>query len=118
MPTYDYLCDACGHAFEHYQSMTSRILRTCPDCKKKKLRRLIGSGAGVIFKGSGFYETDYKRKSGAPAASGPAASENAESSSESASGDKPDSPEKPAKEPAKKPAAKTGSDSSGSDADS
>jgi putative FmdB family regulatory protein len=62
MPTYDYVCDACKHAFDHFQSMSSNVLRTCPECKKKKLRRLIGSGAGVIFKGSGFYETDYKRK--------------------------------------------------------
>jgi len=64
MPTYDYLCDACEHQFEHRQSMTSSKLRTCPRCKKRKLRRLIGSGAGVIFKGSGFYETDYKRGPG------------------------------------------------------
>ena len=63
MPTYDYVCDGCEHAFEHFQSMSSNVLRTCPQCKKRKLRRLIGSGAGVIFKGSGFYETDYKRKS-------------------------------------------------------
>ena len=62
MPTYDYVCDACDHAFEHWQTMTSNIKRTCPECKQRKLRRLIGSGAGVIFKGSGFYETDYKRK--------------------------------------------------------
>ncbi len=67
MPTYDYVCDACEHRFEHFQSMSSNRLRTCPKCKKRKLRRLIGSGAGVIFKGSGFYETDYKRKaSGGP----------------------------------------------------
>ena len=64
MPTYDYVCDACTHAFEHFQSMSSKVKRTCPQCKKRKLRRLIGSGAGVIFKGSGFYETDYKRKGG------------------------------------------------------
>ena len=64
MPTYDYVCDACEHQFEHRQSMSSNRLRTCPQCKKRKLRRLIGSGAGVIFKGSGFYETDYKRKGG------------------------------------------------------
>jgi putative FmdB family regulatory protein len=63
MPTYDYVCDACEHAFDHFQSMSSNILRTCPKCKKRKLRRLIGSGAGVIFKGTGFYETDYKKKS-------------------------------------------------------
>lgn len=61
MPTYEYECEACGHRFDHFQSMNSRRLRTCPACKQKKLVRLIGSGAGVIFKGSGFYETDYKR---------------------------------------------------------
>ena len=61
MPTYDYVCDACGHEFEHVQSMTSRTLRTCPKCGKKKLVRKVGAGAGVIFRGSGFYETDYKR---------------------------------------------------------
>ena len=63
MPTYDYVCQACQHAFEHWQTMTSPVKRSCPKCKKRRLRRLIGSGAGVIFKGSGFYETDYKRKS-------------------------------------------------------
>ena len=69
MPTYDYVCDGCEHAFEHFQSMSSNVLRTCPQCKKRKLRRLIGSGAGVIFKGSGFYETDYKKKSSASTSS-------------------------------------------------
>jgi len=61
MPTYDYVCAACDHAFEYFQSMTSRRLRKCPSCGQPKLERLVGSGAGVIFKGSGFYETDYKR---------------------------------------------------------
>lgn len=61
MPTYEYECDACGHAFEAFQAMSDKPLRKCPGCKKMKLRRLIGSGAGIIFKGSGFYETDYKR---------------------------------------------------------
>jgi putative FmdB family regulatory protein len=61
MPTYDYLCDACGHAFEQWQSFHDAELTTCPRCKKKKLRRLIGTGAAVVFKGSGFYETDYRR---------------------------------------------------------
>jgi putative FmdB family regulatory protein len=65
MPTYDYVCEACEHAFEHFQSMTSRRLRKCPACGKPKLERLIGSGSGVIFKGSGFYETDYKRSGSA-----------------------------------------------------
>jgi putative FmdB family regulatory protein len=62
MPTYDYECSACGHVFEALQTMTEPKLTRCPKCKKNKLQRLIGSGSGVIFKGSGFYETDYKRK--------------------------------------------------------
>jgi putative FmdB family regulatory protein len=66
MPTYDYSCEACGHHLEHFQSMTSRRLRTCPECKKKALVRHVGSGAGLIFKGSGFYETDYKRSGSKP----------------------------------------------------
>lgn len=60
MPTYDYACDGCGHAFEKYQSITASVMRKCPQCGEMKLRRLIGSGAGVIFKGSGFYQTDYR----------------------------------------------------------
>lgn len=60
MPTYDYLCDNCGHEFEQFQSITANPLRKCPDCKKMKLNRLIGTGGGIIFKGSGFYETDYR----------------------------------------------------------
>ena len=76
MPTYEYECDACGHHFEVLQSMTEPKLRKCPKCKKLKLCRLIGTGAGIIFKGSGFYETDYKKKS-------PSASEENKSKSES-----------------------------------
>jgi len=63
MPTYDYICDNCQHEFEQFQSITASQLKKCPACGKMKLRRLIGSGAGVIFKGSGFYETDYRSKS-------------------------------------------------------
>lgn len=63
MPTYDYACAACGHRFEEFQSMSSDPLKKCPECKKNKLERLIGTGAGVIFKGSGFYETDYRGSS-------------------------------------------------------
>ena len=62
MPTYDYECDACGHSFEEWQSFKDDPLTKCPACKKKKLRRLFGGGAAIIFKGSGFYETDYRRK--------------------------------------------------------
>ena len=61
MPTYTYECPACGHAFDEFQSMSDRPLKTCPACKKRRLRRLIGSGAGIVFKGSGFYITDYKK---------------------------------------------------------
>jgi len=63
MPTYDYLCENCEHSFEKFQSITARNLRKCPQCGKLKLKRLIGSGAGIIFKGTGFYETDYRSKS-------------------------------------------------------
>jgi putative FmdB family regulatory protein len=63
MPTYDYVCKECGHKFERFQKMSDGVLRKCPKCGKLKLKRLLGAGAGIIFKGSGFYETDYKRKS-------------------------------------------------------
>ncbi|MDH3590972.1 MAG: zinc ribbon domain-containing protein [Planctomycetota bacterium] len=61
MPTYDYRCDACGHTMDAFQGIKDDALADCPECNEPKLRRLIGSGAGIIFKGSGFYETDYKR---------------------------------------------------------
>jgi putative FmdB family regulatory protein len=63
MPTYDYECQACGHTFEKFQSITASAVRKCPECKKLKVKRLIGTGAGVIFKGSGFYQTDYRSSS-------------------------------------------------------
>lgn len=72
MPTYDYICDSCGHQFEHFQSMSSAPLSNCPSCSGP-VKRKIGSGIAPIFKGSGFYQTDYK--STAPASSGSAASE-------------------------------------------
>ena len=62
MPTYQYECSACGHELEKLQSMTEERLKKCPECGKNKLQRLIGTGGGIIFKGSGFYETDYKKK--------------------------------------------------------
>ena len=63
MPTYDYQCDACGHAFELFQGINESVKKKCPECKKLKLRRLFGTGAAIVFKGSGFYETDYRSES-------------------------------------------------------
>ena len=63
MPTYDYKCANCDHTFEEFQSITAQTLKKCPSCGKKKLQRLIGAGAGLIFKGSGFYTTDYRNDS-------------------------------------------------------
>ncbi len=62
MPTYEYECNACNHAFELFQSISASTKRKCPKCGKLKLRRLIGAGGAVIFKGSGFYQTDYRSK--------------------------------------------------------
>ncbi|OGX38235.1 MAG: hypothetical protein A3C36_03910 [Omnitrophica WOR_2 bacterium RIFCSPHIGHO2_02_FULL_52_10] len=62
MPTYQYECAVCSHSFDILQSMLDKKLRKCPECGKNTLHRLIGSGSGIIFKGSGFYETDYKKK--------------------------------------------------------
>ncbi|MSU50266.1 MAG: zinc ribbon domain-containing protein [Opitutus sp.] len=66
MPTYEYACQKCHHEFEQFQSMRDEHLKKCPKCKKQGLKRLVGVGAGLIFKGTGFYITDYKKKSGGP----------------------------------------------------
>src|SRR5437899_10080240 len=63
MPTYEYHCDACEHGFEEFQSITASPLKKCPKCGKRKLRRIFGIGAAVLFKGSGFYQTDYRSES-------------------------------------------------------
>jgi len=63
MPTYDYQCDACGHEFELFQGINEATKKKCPACKKMKLRRLFGTGAALMFKGSGFYGTDYRSES-------------------------------------------------------
>lgn len=63
MPTYEYVCKNCEHKFEQFQSITAKPSRKCPECGKMKLQRLIGAGAGIIFKGSGFYQTDYRSES-------------------------------------------------------
>jgi putative FmdB family regulatory protein len=68
MPTYEYKCTECDYAFEMFQKMSDEPLKECPNCKGL-VKRLIGSGAGTIFKGSGFYQTDYKNKSASPALS-------------------------------------------------
>lgn len=61
MPTYDYKCSACGHTFDELQKFSDPPLTKCPECKKNKLERLFGGGGAIIFKGGGFYETDYRR---------------------------------------------------------
>jgi putative FmdB family regulatory protein len=68
MPTYEYECQTCKHRFEEFQSITAEPLEQCPECRERSLRRLIGKGGGVIFKGSGFYVNDYARKGAGGAA--------------------------------------------------
>jgi putative FmdB family regulatory protein len=91
MPTYDYSCDACQHEFEVFESITAEPQTKCPKCKKKKLRRLFGAGAGLVFKGSGFYQTDYRSESykKSAAADKPASDKPADSSSSSSSSSAP-----------------------------
>ncbi|HMO93625.1 MAG TPA: zinc ribbon domain-containing protein [Pirellulaceae bacterium] len=87
MPTYDYQCDGCQHSFEHFQGINDKPLKKCPECGKSKLRRLFGTGAAIVFKGSGFYKTDYRSESykkGAESAN--ASSDTAKSSQNSAAG--------------------------------
>ena len=62
MPTYDYICNDCEKMYEYFQSMSDAPIRECPECKKNSLRRVISGGTGLIFKGSGYYLTDYKNK--------------------------------------------------------
>ena len=96
MPTYAYECQACGHGFEQFQSITARTLRKCPECGKSELQRLIGPGAGIIFKGSGFYETDYRSDSYKKAhkADTETKSDKADKAEKSATKEKKDSPSK------------------------
>jgi len=100
MPTYEYECAACRHRFEEFQAMSDRPLKKCPSCGKRRLMRLIGTGAGIIFKGSGFYETDYKRKSPAGGKEGESGSKGgSESKAESKPETKPESKPKPEPKP-------------------
>ena len=90
MPTYDYACLACKHRFERFESIGDGGLKACPRCGKKKAKRMLGTGVGLIFKGSGFYTTDYKRPGGDRDSGGGKESEK-----------KPDSEKKPAAKEAK-----------------
>ena len=99
MPTYDYVCDGCNHAFEEWQSFKDDALTKCPKCKKKKLRRLFGGGAAILFKGSGFYETDYRSESYKSAAK---ADEAPKADAKPADGAKTDAPASPPPAPAAK----------------
>ncbi|MEZ6121315.1 MAG: zinc ribbon domain-containing protein [Pirellulaceae bacterium] len=95
MPTYDYECDACGHTFELFQSITAPVETKCPECKKKKLRRLFGTGGAIVFKGSGFYQTDYRSDSYKKAAKADDKSNDSGSKKSDASAKKPKSESKP-----------------------
>lgn len=102
MPTYDYVCKKCDHAWEEFQSITAKPTRKCPECGKAAAERKIGPGAGFIFKGSGFYITDYRSDSYKKAAEADAkSSSGGESKSETKSETKAES--KPAKSESSKP---------------
>ena len=94
MPTYDYECDACGHKFELFQGINEATKKKCPACKKMKLRRLFGTGAALMFKGSGFYETDYRSESYKKGAAAEKKSKSESSSTESKSEGKSESSKK------------------------
>lgn len=100
MPTYEYECRKCGHVFEKFQNITAEPLRTCPECSGP-VKRLIGAGAGIIFKGNGFYQTDYRSESYRKAAASDTPKESSDSGKKAAA----DSPSKaPAEKTSKKPA--------------
>lgn len=96
MPTYDYICDSCGHEFEAFESITSNPQTTCPSCKAEKLRRKIGPGAAILFKGSGFYETDYRSESYKKAAKADSAASSSSTSSSNGDSSKSATPSAPA----------------------
>ena len=100
MPTYEYACEVCGAQFERLESIKARPLRKCPKCGRNKLQRLIGTGAGIIFKGSGFYETDYRSESYKKGA------ESEKKSTEKAAESEKKGTEKTAEKAAEKPAEK------------
>ncbi len=87
MPTYEYRCDACDHEWEEFQSITAKPTKECPDCKKQKAKRIISAGGGLIFKGSGFYQTDYRSESYKKGASADKKASDTSKSDSSSSGD-------------------------------
>jgi putative FmdB family regulatory protein len=97
MPTYEYICGVCDHEFEAFQSITAKPLRDCPECGKKKVKRKIGTGAGIIFKGGGFYETDYRSESYKKSAEADKAAKTDAKPAESKADSSPKAESKPAK---------------------
>jgi len=95
MPTYEYVCEACAHQFELFQSITAPPEKKCPACGRNKLRRIIGPGGAIVFKGSGFYKTDYRSEAYKKAATAE------KSSADGAPSAKSDGQAKPKKKPAK-----------------
>ncbi len=122
MPTYEYECSACGHRFEEFQSIKAKPTVVCPKCKKRKVKRLISAGAGFIFKGSGFYETDYRsegykaaaKADTAPAATAEKATTDKKEAAAPAKSEPAKSGETPVAAPVAKPAATGKSESKGS----
>jgi len=118
MPTYDYVCDACDHKFELFQSIKDDPIKKCPECAKKKLRRLFGIGAAIVFKGSGFYQTDYRsdsykkqaaseKSSSEPKGDGKSESKGDSKPESKASESTPSSPDKPKSDAGASKSAKT-----------
>lgn len=99
MPTYDYECDACDHKFELFQSIKDSPKKKCPECGKSKLRRLFGTGAAIMFKGSGFYTTDYRSDSYKKGAKADSTNGDGGSKSESKSSDSGSKPAASSSEP-------------------
>lgn len=115
MPTYDYECDACEHKFELFQGISEPVKKKCPECGKPKLRRLFGTGAALLFKGSGFYKTDYRSESYKTSAA--ADSKSSESSSSGGDNKSSGGGKEPAAKSSEKKSASGGAKSSKSSVD-
>ena len=113
MPTYDYICDGCQHEFEAFESIKADPQKTCPECSQPKLRRKIGAGAAILFKGSGFYQTDYRSESYKKRAEADKPSESS-SSSKSTDSSSSTSSAAPAPAPAKSESSKPSTGGNGS----